>query len=87
MMFDIDALAEMPKIDEPKITKATPKLALKKYPNKRTCQRFLKSASVITKPQIDKPEPTKTARNCFWQSKIYNNVSQSLWQEFRQLMS
>lgn len=50
-----------PKTDEPKINKATPKLAPEEMPKTNgPAKGFLKSVC-INKPEIDKPEPTKIA--------------------------
>ena len=50
-----------PKTEEPKISKATPKLAPEEIPNtKGPAKGFLKSVC-INKPLIDNPDPTKTA--------------------------
>ena len=69
-----------PKIDEPKINNATPKLAPDEIPKtKGPANGFLKSVC-INKPHIDKPEPTKTAVIAFGNLNVSIIVSQlSLW--------
>ena len=50
-----------PKKDEPKIKMATPKLAPEEIPNTKGPANGFLNKVCINKPQIDKPEPTKTA--------------------------
>ena len=75
--LEMDAFNKKPpKIDEPKISNATPKLAPDEIPKtKGPANGFLKSVC-INKPQIDKPEPTKTAVIAFGNLKVSIMVSQ-----------
>jgi len=50
-----------PNIDEPKIKIATPKLAPEEMPKTNGPASGFLNKVCISKPQIDKPEPTKTA--------------------------
>ena len=64
--FEINKDAKTPpKTPEPKITKATPKLAPELIPKtKGPAKGFLKSVC-MSKPEIPKPEPTKIAVMAF----------------------
>ena len=65
-----------PKTDEPKIKMATPKLAPEEIPNTKGPAKGFLNKVCINKPQIDKPEPTKTAVIAFGILKLMIIVSQ-----------
>jgi hypothetical protein len=75
--LEIEAFSKNPpKIDEPKINKATPKLAPEEIPKtKGPAKGFLKSVC-INNPQIDNPEPTNMAVIAFGNLKFSIIVSQ-----------
>ncbi len=55
------ARKKLPKTEEPKIKIATPKLAPEEIPNTKGPAKGFLNKVCISKPQIDKPEPTKIA--------------------------
>jgi len=65
-----------PKTEEPKIKIATPKLAPEEIPNTKGPAKGFLNNVCINKPQIDKPEPTKTAVIAFGILKLIIIVSQ-----------
>ena len=59
-----------PKILEPKINKATPKLAPDEIPNTKGPAKGFLNKVCINNPQMDNPEPTKIAVNAFGKRKL-----------------
>ena len=65
-----------PNTEEPKIKIATPKLAPEEIPNTKGPAKGFLNNVCINKPQIDKPEPTKTAVVAFGILQLMIIVSQ-----------
>ena len=65
-----------PKTEEPKIKIATPKLAPEEIPNTKGPAKGFLNKVCMSKPQIDKPEPTKIAVMAFGTLKLTIMVSQ-----------
>ena len=60
--FEIELVRKKPpKTDEPKINNATPKLAPEETPKTKGPASGFLNKVCISKPQIDKPEPTSIA--------------------------
>ncbi len=75
--LDIElVIKKLPKIEEPKIKIATPKLAPEDIPNTKGPANGFLNKVCINKPQIDNPEPTKTAVKAFGKRKLRIIVSQ-----------
>ena len=65
-----------PNRDEPKINKATPKLAPDEIPNTKGPAKGFLNNVCINKPEIDNPEPTKMAVIAFGILKLKRIISQ-----------
>ena len=75
--LDIELVVKKPpKILDPNINKATPKLAPEEIPNTKGPAKGFLNKVCINKPQIDNPEPTKIAVIAFGSLKFKMIVSQ-----------
>lgn len=69
--LDMDNEAKNPpKILDPKINKATPKLAPEEIPNTNGPAKGFRNKVCISSPQMDSPEPTKIAVIAFGNRKL-----------------
>jgi hypothetical protein len=67
---------KLPKRDEPKISKATPKLAPEEIPNTNGPANGFLNNVCINNPEIDSPDPTKIAVIAFGILKLNKIISQ-----------
>lgn len=80
--LDIKAVANKPpKRPEPKITKATPKLAPELIPNTNGPAKGFRKRVCINKPEIPKPEPTIIAVKAFGKRTLVMMICQVLFSE------